>query len=146
MTVLLILATLGAFLLSYFIMRRLDSFFEKDNFPDGPQGRANQGVLVYGAPDIVEKMKKSGMKCSALTTLFFPEDGFYSALFAFSGDDLKNLEICHAAKYADPGIYIIVRCNTPDLRKVFEDAGADRLFSAGESVDVLLAEMRGIGK
>lgn len=146
MTVLLILATLGAFLLSYFIMRRLDLFFEKDNFLDGPQGRANQGILVYGAPDVVEKMKKSGMKCSALTALSFPEDGFYSALFAFSSDDLKNLEICHAAKCADPGIYIIVRCNTPDLRKVFEDAGADRLLSAGESVDVLLAEMRGIGK
>ena len=146
MTVLLILATLGAFLLSYSIMRRLDLFFEKDNFLDGPQGRANQGILVYGAPDIVEKMKKSGMKCSPLTTLSIPEDGFYTALFAFSGDDLKNLEICHAAKDADPGIYIIVRCNTPDLCKVFEDAGADRLLSAGESVDVLLAEMRGIGK
>lgn len=146
MTVLLILATLGAFLLSYYIMHRLDLFFKKDSFLDGPQGRANQGVLVYGAPDVVAKIKKSGMKCSALMTLSFPEDGLYSALFAFSGDDLKNLEICHAAKYADPGIYIIARCNAPDLRKVFEDAGADRLLSAGESVDVLLAEMRGIGQ
>lgn len=146
MTVLLILATLGAFLLSYFIMHRLDLFFEKDNFLDGMQGRANKGVLVYGAPDVVDKMKKSGLKCSALTTFSFPEDGFYSALFAFSGDDLKNLEICHAAKCADPGIYIIARCNTPDLCKVFDDVGVDRLLSAGESVDVLLAEMRGIGK
>ena len=146
MTVLLILATLGTFLLGYFIMRRLDLFFEKDSFLDGPQGRVNQGILVYGAPEVVEKIKKSGMKCNALMTSSFPEDGFYSALFAFSRDDLKNLEICHAAKCADPGIYIIARCNAPDLRKVFEDAGTDQLLSAGESVDVLLAEMRGIGK
>lgn len=146
MTVLLIFTALGTFLLGYYMMRRLDLFFEKDSFLDGPQGRANQGMLVYGAPDVAEKIKKCGMKCKLLMTLTFPEDGFYSALFALSGDDSKNLAICHAAKRADPGIYIIARCNAPDLREIFENTGAERLLGAGESVDALLAEMRGIGR
>ncbi|WMJ82685.1 NAD-binding protein [Oscillospiraceae bacterium LTW-04] len=146
MTALLVFAALGTFLLGYFIMYRLDLFFENENFLDGAKGRANQGVLVYGAPDVVEKMKKSGIKCKALLTSSFPEDDFYSALFALSGDDSKNLAICHAAKRADPGIYIIARCNAPDLCKIFEDTGAERLLNAGESVDALLGEMRGIGR
>ncbi len=146
MSVLLIFTTLGTFLLGYLVMYRLDLFFARSGFRDGPAGRINQGVLVYGAPDVAEKMKKSGIKCKVLMTLPFPEDGYYSAVFALSGDDDHNLAICHAARRADPGIYIIARCNAPALREIFQDTGAERLLGAGESVDVLLAEMRGDGR
>lgn len=143
MTVLLIIASIGVILLGYLVMCRLDNFLERGGIPDSPKGRANQGVLVYGAPDVAEKINRSGMKCKNLTTLPFPEDGFYSALFALSGDDRGNLAICHAAKRADPGITIIARCSAPELRGVFETMGANRLLATGEPIDALLAELRG---
>lgn len=146
MTVLLIFTTLGTFMLGYLIMRRLDLFFERGGFLDGPKARINQGVLVYGAPDVAEKIRKTGMKCQVLTALPFPEDGFYSALFALSGDDSKNLALCHAAKRTDPGIYIIARCNASELRETFKATGVERLLEAGESVDALLTEIRSVGR
>ncbi|MPM92332.1 hypothetical protein SDC9_139467 [bioreactor metagenome] len=144
MAVLLIFTALGTFLLGYLVMYRLDLFFAKSGFLDGPTGRINQGVLVYGAPDVAEKLNKSGMKCKVLMTLPFPEGDYYSAVFALSGNDEQNLAVCHAAKRADPGIYIIARCNTPALREIFEDTGAERLLAAGEPIDPLLAEMRSV--
>lgn len=146
MTVLLIITTLGVILLGYLVMCRLDNFLEEGGILDSPQGRANQGVLVYGAPDVTEKINRAGMKCRNLTTPTFPEDGFYSALFALSGDDRGNLAICHAAKHTDPGITIIARCNAPELRDVFETMGANRLLGTGEPIDALLAELWGVGR
>lgn len=146
MTVLLIITTLGILSLGYLVMHRLDTFLERGNLLDSPQGRANQGILVYGAPDIAEKLHKIGMKCHIVTTGSFPEEGFYSALFALSGDDRKNLAICSAAKRADPGITIIARCNEPELRGVFQATGVQKLLDAGEPIDGLLAELRGAGR
>lgn len=144
LTILLIITTIGLIFLGYLLMCRLDHFLDSGGILDGPVGRANKGVLVYGAQNVAEKLQKSGIECKILTTAIFPEDGFYSALFALSGDDSSNLELCHAAKYIDPGITIIVRCNAPNLRDVFEAIGADKLLSANEPIDALLAEMRGI--
>ncbi|HWP51890.1 MAG TPA: hypothetical protein VN626_09385 [Clostridia bacterium] len=146
MTVLLAIAALGTFLIGYLAVRRLDLFLERGSFLDTPQGRANEGVLVYGAPDVVYKIKKSGLKCRTLLSPTFPADGFYSALFALSGDDNKNLAICRAAQCADPGIYIIARCNAPEMRIFFEATGARQLLEAGESLDILLAELWGVDR
>jgi hypothetical protein len=146
MVVLLIITALGTILLGHLVMRRLDLFIDRGGITDSPQGRINRGMLVYGAPDAAEKMQKAGIKCALLTTSDFPEDGFFSALLALSADDLGNLAVCGAAKRADPGIYIIARCNSPELRGVFEAAGAKRLLCAGEPIEGLLAEMRGDGR
>lgn len=146
MTILLIITTLGIILLGYAVMYRVDHFLEKGGIADSPQGRANQGLLVYGAPDIALKIQKSGIKCKALADPDFWEDGFYSALFALSEDDQKNLVMCKTAKDFDPGIYIVARCNTPELRGIFKAAGANHLLSAGESMDSLLAELCGAGR
>ena len=146
MAILLIIAMIGMILFGYLVMCRIDNFLERGGILDSPQGRANQGVLIYGAPDVAEKMCKMGMKCRNLTTQSFPEDGCYSTLFALSDDDQGNLAICHAAKRADPEITIVARCSTPKLRGVFEAIGADRLLDANESIGPLLAELRGAGK
>lgn len=146
MTVLLIITTVGVILLGYLVMCRLDNFFERGGILDSPQGRANQGVLIYGAPDVAERIQKIGMKSKNLTTLSFPEDGFYSALFAISDNDQDNLAICYAAKQADPGIAIIARYNTAKVRSTFEAIGADSLLNVNEPVDTLLAELWGVGK
>lgn len=143
MTVLLFITAIGVILIGYLAMCRLDHFLERGGILDSPQGRANQGVLVYGAPDVAEKIHKTGMKCKNLTALAFPEDGVYSALFALSSDDRGNLAICHAAKHADPEITIIARCSAPELRGVFEALGATRLLGTGEPIDALLAELWG---
>ncbi|MEA4933787.1 MAG: NAD-binding protein [Lawsonibacter sp.] len=146
MTFLLFITTLGVILLGYLVMCRLDNFLERGGILDSPQGRVNQGVLVYGAPDVAEKINRAGMKCRNLAALPFPEDGLYSALFALSGDDRGNLAICHAAKHADPGITIIARCSAPELRGVFETMGANRLLGTDESIDALLAELWGASR
>ncbi len=146
MAVLLTITTLGSLLLGYLVMCRLDNFLERGSILDSPQGRANQGVLVYGAPDVAEKIHRTGMKCKNLATLAFPEDGFYSALFALSSDDRSNLALCSAAKRADPGITMIARCNAPELRSVFQAVGVSRLLGTDEPIDVLLAELWGVGR
>ncbi|KAF5031577.1 hypothetical protein DSECCO2_626290 [anaerobic digester metagenome] len=146
MTVLLIITTVGVILLGYLVMCRLDNFLERGGILDSAQGRANQGILIYGAPDVAEKIQKIGMKSKNITTLSFPEDGFYSALIAISANDQDNLAICYAAKQADSGITIITRCNTPKLRNAFQAIGADRLLNANEPIDALLAELWGVGK
>ncbi|MEA5060316.1 MAG: NAD-binding protein [Candidatus Pelethousia sp.] len=144
MTMLLI-ATVGVVLLGYAIMHRIDTFIRNGSEVHSPQGHANRGILVYGAPTVASKIQKAGGACSVLAELSFPQDGFYSAFFALSEDDDKNLILCHAAKQADPGIYIIVRCNTPAMRELFEMAGASRLIDADESLDPVFAELWGVG-
>lgn len=146
MTVLLIITTLGIILLGYAVMYRIDHFMERGGFADSPQGRANQGLLIYGAPELVPRMQRAGVKCKALADPAFPDDGLYAALFALSEDDYKNLAVCKAAKDIDPGIYIVARCGAPELCVIFEITGADRLLGAGEPVDTLLAELCGAGR
>lgn len=146
LTILIIITTAGVILLGYLVMCRLDHFIERGGILDSPQGRANQGVLIYGAPAVAEKLYKKGMRCRNLTTLVFPEDGFYSALFALSGDDQGNLEICRAAKRTDPSIYLVARCNLPELEEAFKSVGVNRVINAGETMDVLLAELGGVSK
>ncbi|QAT49449.1 hypothetical protein EQM14_06480 [Caproiciproducens sp. NJN-50] len=146
MTELLIISMLGIILLGYVIMSRIDHFIEKGGIVDSPQGRENQGVLVYGAPEAVSRIQKAGMNCRTLTDPIFPKDGLYSVFFILSGDDQINLVLCRAAKDFDPGIFVIARCNDPELSEIFEVAGANRLLRLDESVDSLLAELRGICK
>ena len=142
----LIIVSVGVVLLVYLVMCRIDNFIERGGILDSPQGRANQGVLVYGAPDVAEKINKMGMNCRNITVQSFPEDGCYSILFALSDEDKDNLAICHDAKSMDPGIAIVARCNTPNLRDIFITEGADRLLNAGEPIDTLLTELWGAGK
>lgn len=142
---LLVVGLLGIILLGFVVMRRIDRFMESGGITDSLQGRANNGVLVFGAPEAVAKMAKAGIKCAELTEPALPEDGSYSALFALSGDDMANLALCHAAKKADPGITVVARCGSPELRGVFADAGADCLLTAGEAIGPLLARLRGDG-
>lgn len=146
MTILLAVTTVGMILLGFFVMRCLDNFIERGGILDSPQGRTNQGILIYGAPEVEEKIHKIGMKCKILTEPIFPEDGLYSALFALSRDDHSNLSLCHMARQADPGITIIARCSAPNLQGVFGTMGVSRLLGAEESVDPLLAELWGVGR
>lgn len=143
MTITLAITTIAVVLFGCFVMRRLDDFIERGGILDSPQGRANQGVLIYGAPDVAEKIHKTGMKYKIITVPDFPKDGLYSALFALSRNDRSNLSICYAAKHADPGITIIARCNAPELRGVFEIMGVSRLLGAEEAIDTLLVELWG---
>lgn len=146
MTELLIISMLGMILLGYVIMCRIDRFIEKGGIIDSPQGRENQGTLVYGAPEAILKIQKAGMKCRTLMNPIFPEDGLYSAFFILSGDDQINLVLSRAAKKFDPGIFVIARCNDPKLIDIFGAAGADRVLRLDEPIDSLLAEIRGICK
>ena len=86
------------------------------------------------------------MKCRNITAQSYSEDGCYSILFALSDEDKDNLAICHDAKSTDPGIAIVARCNTPNLRDIFINEGVDRLLSAGEPIDSLLTELWGADK
>jgi len=143
MQALLMIAALGMIALGYLVMSRIDRFIENGGFVDSQQGRANRGVLVYAAPEMVIQMQKAGMKCTAIDTPNFPEDGFYSAVFALSRNDRENLAICRAAKRFDLGIYMVARCSEPELYEAFEAAGIHRILNAGESAYSLLAELRG---
>lgn len=146
MTILLAVTTVGILMLGYFVMQRLDHFIERGGILDSPEGRANQGVLIYGAPEVGKQIHRIGMKCKTLTDPIFPEDGLYSALFALSRDDRGNLALCHMARQADPGITIIARCSALNLQGVFETMGVSRLLGAEESVEPLLAELWGISR
>jgi len=146
MTILLAVTTAGLLVLGFFVMRRMDNFIERGGILDSPQGRVNQGILLFGAPAVEEKIHKIGMKCKILTEPIFPEDGLYVALFALSQDDKKNLSLCHMARQADPGITMIARCSAPNLQGVFEAMGVSRLLGPEESVDPLLAELGGVRK
>ena len=140
---LLILSALGILVLGGFLMHRVDLFMTRGSVIESPKGRANRGVLVYGAADLVPRIRRAGVQCGELTDPMLPEDGSYVALFALSGDDGKNIALCRGAKHADPGIYVIARCCDPNLCDAYGDAGADRILMAGESVDALITELWG---
>ncbi|MEA4816432.1 MAG: NAD-binding protein [Lachnospiraceae bacterium] len=146
MAALLIVSMLCVAIFGYAIMCRIDRFVDRGGIIDSLQGRVNQGALVYGAPDVADKLQKFGIKCRALSEPSFPEDGFYSAIFALSANDDKNMVICNAAKRADPGIYIIARCNEPSFYEIFKSVGVKRILSANEPIDSLLAELGGDGR
>ncbi len=146
MTILLLISTAFILLLGYLVMWHLDNFIKRGEILDSPQGRANQGVLIYGASEVAEKIHKIGMKCKIVTEPVFPEDGFYSALFALSQDDRGNLALCYMAMKADPGITIVARCNAQNLKGVFKTMGVSKLLGAEESIDCVLSELWGAGK
>ena len=146
MTALLIVALFGIALLVYDAMRRIDRFIEKGGLADSPQGRANRGILVFGSLEAADKFKHVGLRFRVLHQPIFPEDGCYSALFSLSANDDENLILCCAAKRSDPGIYLIVRCNSPQLHSIFETIGANCILNAGECIDTLLEELGGITK
>ncbi len=144
MGILLMIAAVGLIALGYLIMYRIDRFIGSGGVLDSPQGRANCGVLLYGAPEIALQIQKMGMKCTLMENPVFPDKGFYSAVFALSAGDPGNLTVCRAAKRTDPSIYMVARCNEPELREAFEAAGVDYVLGGEETVDSFLAELRGI--
>lgn len=146
MTVFLIIMLLCIFILGYLVMCRLDNFFDKGGIIDSPKRRENQGVMVYGASDVAQKIRNFGIKCRVLTEPVFPNDGYYSALFALSSDDGNNLLICSATKQEEPGVCVIVRSNSSQSDEVFKTAGVNFILGPGEPIDGLLTEMWGIGK
>lgn len=146
MGILLMIAAVGLIALGYLIMNRIDRFIGSGGFLDSPQGRANCGVLLYRAPEIAPQIQRAGMKCTLMENSVFPDKGFYSAVFALSANDAGNLAVCRAAKRADPSIYMVARCNEPELREAFEAAGVDYILGVGETVDSFLAELRGMDR
>lgn len=146
MAVFWVIVTLGLGLIGYLVMGRIDRFLGGGGILDSPEGRANRGVLVYGAPDALPSIEKAGFRCGALADAAFPEDALYAALFALSGDDRANLALIQAAKRIDPGIYILARCNAPELRPVYQAAGADHLIGADEPVAPLISQLGGSGQ
>lgn len=141
MTGLLIISIIGTILFGYFIICRISKSIESGRFIDSPQGRANHGILVYGVADVAKKISEHGIKCQIVTDLVIPENGFFSALFALSANDMDNLMICCAAKKADPDIYIIAWCNDVQHDKIFIEVGASYVLSPHETIDGLLSEL-----
>ncbi len=145
MTTVLIVSLLSISVLGFVVTNQVDRFLAKGGVSDSPPGRGNQGILLFGAPEVAMNMQKAGMKYRVISGLPIPEDGYYSALFALSNDDFGNLTVCRAAKCIDPGIYIVARCGVPELRDSFENAGVNRLLDSGEPADTLVAQIRGEG-
>lgn len=144
MTATLIISMLGISVFGYFVVAAVDRFLARGGIADSPQGRANKGILVYGSPQAAAGIHKAGMKYRVIESLPIPEDGNYSALFALSEDDFGNLAVCKAAKRLDPGIYMVARCGTEELRSSFEESGIT-LLGQSERVDTLLAGILGEG-
>jgi hypothetical protein len=140
-TLIISLFCIGAF--GYYVVTGVDRFIARGGITDSPPGRGNQGILVYGPPQAAADIQKTGMKYRVIQSLPIPEDGYYSALFALSEDDFGNLAVCKAAKRLDPGIYMVARCGTENLRSSFEEAGVTLLLGQSEPVEALVAGMFG---
>ncbi|MPM37539.1 hypothetical protein SDC9_84157 [bioreactor metagenome] len=145
MTATLIISLFCISVFGYYVVAGVDRFLARGGIADSPQGRANKGILVYGSPQTAAGIQKAGMKYRVIESLPIPEDGNYSALFALSEDDFGNLAVCKAARRLDPGIYMVARCGTEELRSSFVETGVTLLLSQSEPVEPLLAGIIGEG-
>lgn len=144
MNAVLVIATLGAVALGFFIMRRIDAFIEGGGFLDSPHGRANAGFLVFGSHAEAERLRRAGFRCVETEVPDIVAEVRYAALFAVSDSDEDNLLMCRNAKAYDPGMPVIARCGSARLREAYLGSGADRVLAPGETLDALLSELRGI--
>lgn len=138
MTAILIVTTVGILLFGYYIAGRLDRVHKVQKHSGQPvslKRRANRGILICGSKDLVLQLEKADVRCTETDgeSALFPEDVCYSALFALSGDDRKNIRLCRMARNADSDIYILARCAQSGNRYFYEEAGADRILMPDES-------------
>jgi len=138
-----ILTAAAVLLLGFWLMKRIDDLMASGRIVDCEAARINCGALVYAAPEIHKYLCKAGIRCVTLTRPQYPDEGFYSALFALSESDLDNLALCRAAKEHDLGVYIVARCCDAALYGVYRDIGVDRILRAGEPEGAIAAELWG---
>lgn len=142
MTVGLIFVMIGIFLWGYVIMLRFEKFISKGEVSDNTIGRRKMGILIFGSHEAVCNADKEGIQYMELTKPVLPKnDDYYSAILILSKNEADNLALCQAVYQYDPDIYIIVRCENPQMKDVYRSLGANRIILPDESSDMVLAEL-----
>lgn len=141
-------ALIGIALLGYFIMNRLDSFFEKGGFIDRPLTKTNHKLLIYCAEQpepllsrLEPELQRQGILCNYLTEPHVPAPDDLLAVLALSERDLDNLLLCHEAKRLRSDVYTIALCNDQLYQHFFADAGIDQILTEDQPADYFITQI-----
>lgn len=143
--ILIILGVIGTMLFGYFIMSRLDAFFQKGGFIDSPAAKTEKSLVLFcaqQADQLLERLEsllqQHGLRYCLVSEPHVPLPVSVLAVLAISDNDLDNLLLCHEARHVSADIYTIALCNDPLFTKFFRDAGIDRVLTGNQPADVLI--------
>lgn len=124
MDALLIFVVIGAFLIGYAAMSRLDRFRNRDRPPGEPDVIPAKGIFLYGCPETVkalsDDLKKAGVTNDWSAEPEMNAGVHYHWIGAFSDSDEDNLLACLWAMRSRPGIHTIAKCNDMTYKNVFK--------------------------
>mgnify|MGYP000380348961 CR=1 FL=1 len=123
MDVLLIIVVIGAILLGYVAVSRLDRFYDRGGFTKEPDAVTKE-IFLYGAQEIVEALSKDLNKAK-ITNDWATEPEMnaginYHWIGAFSDNDEDNLLACLSAMRNQSGIHTMAKCNDMTYQNVFK--------------------------
>jgi hypothetical protein len=129
----------------YFIMSRLDAFFQNGGFIDSPAGKAEKSLVLFNAKKadqllsrIEPMLQQHGFRCCLISEPHVPVPVSVVAVLALSDNDLDNLLLCHEAKHLCADVYTIALCNDQLFLHFFRDAGIDQVLMGQQPVDSLI--------
>jgi hypothetical protein len=145
MAVLFVFIAVGIVFFGYFIMSRLDAFFQNGGFVDNPPVKIERSLVVFcvkHAELLLGKLEPSlqqyGFRCCLISEPHVPVPVSIMAVLALSDNDLDNLLLCHEAKHLCADVYTIALCSDQLFRHYFHDAGIDQVLMGQQSVDSLI--------
>ncbi len=124
MDALLIIAVIGAMLIGYVAVSRLDGFFGRVGFTKEPDAIVTKDIFLYGDQQAVKALSEC-LNNARITNDWAAEPEMnagvhYSWFGAFSGSDEDNLLACLSAKRNQPDIHTMAKCNDTTYQNVFK--------------------------
>lgn len=120
----LIIAIIGAIILGYVAVSRVDRFFDRGGFIKEPDALVTKEIFLYGAKEVVEALSED-LNRAKITSDWATEPEMnagvnYHWIGAFSRNDEDNLLACLSAKRNQSGIHTMAKRNDMTYQNVFK--------------------------
>lgn len=147
MDVLLIIAVIGAILIGYVAVSRLNRFFDRGGFTMEPDAVVTKEIFLYGDQKVVESLSEDLNRAEITNDwAIAPEMNTgvnYHWIGAFSSSDEDNLLACLTAKRNQLGIHTMAKCNEITYQNVFKQTEIMVILRGDLTVSQIIAHIKG---
>lgn len=147
MDVLLIIIVIGAVLIGYVAVSRLDGFFNRGGFTKEPDTFVTKEIFLYGDQTAMETLSEDLSKAK-ITNDWAAEPDMapgvhYRWIGAFSGSDEDNLLACLSAKRNQLGIHTMAKCNDLTYQNVFKQTQITVIMRGDTTAAQIMKHLKG---
>lgn len=133
-TILIVVSLVGIIIYGFYLMSRLDRFWENGGFSDVQPDYILKSVLILVDAEqmpLTKAVLKSKYECVHEPVV--PQNTVFKSIYALSQNDMNNILLCAQAQKVDHP-FTVALCNNKQYLSVFQDYRIDKVvFSLAEA-------------